>query len=91
MQYEPQKPERRVIDGTTIEVGMPLVDKNGNFIGKIKEIQEKGFLVERSSLHFEDLFVPYWICLEDGPGQIKAEISENEVNTKIWRTSDHHR
>ncbi len=88
MIYKTQKPERKNVDGTTVEVGMPLVDKNGNFIGKVKEIQEKGFLVDRSSLHFEDLFVPYWVCLQDGPGEIKLEIAQNEVNQNVWRAQD---
>lgn len=85
---EPKKPEQKIVDGTIIQVGMPIVDNNGNLIGKVKEIQEKGFIVDRSSFHFEDLFVPYWVCLHDGPGQIKAEISEKEVNTNVWRTPD---
>ena len=81
-----QKPQRKVVDGTTIQVGLPLVDKDGNYIGVVKEIQEKGFLVDRSHMQFEDLFVPYWVCMDDGPEQIVLEIGQNEVNTNVWRT-----
>ncbi len=86
MIYKPNQPERKVIDGTTIQVGLPLVDRYGNFIGKVKEIQEQGFVVDRSPQHFEDLFVPYWVCMNDRAEQIWVDIAEYEVNKKEWRT-----
>lgn len=89
MKDNEKKPETKNIDGTTIQVGMALVDKHSNFIGIIKEIQEKGFLVDRSEMQFEDLLVPFWVCMEDGPEQVKLEIGKNEVNTTVWRTPGH--
>ncbi len=88
MKEESEKPMQKHVDGATIRVGTPLVDKEGNYIGTVKEIQEEGFLVDRSSLHYRDLFVPYWVCLNDGPGQIRLEISQHEVNQSMWRSSD---
>lgn len=85
MIYKAHKPERKNVDGTTIQVGMTLVDKEGNFIGTVKEIQEQGFLVDRSIMHYHDLFVPYWVCMDKGPEQITLEISQNEVNQQQWR------
>jgi hypothetical protein len=64
----------------------PILLRQGNYIGTVKEIQEKGFLVDRSEQHFEDLFVPYWVCLNDGAGQIRMEIGQGEVNDNVWRT-----
>lgn len=89
MVHKAQQPEKKDVDGTTIQVGAAVVDKHGNYVGVIKEIQEKGFVVDRASMQFEDLLVPFWVCLHDGPEQIMLEIGQNEVNTNVWRKPGH--
>ncbi len=85
MNGEGKKLEQKEVDGTLIQVGLLLVDKNGNYIGKVKAFQDHGFLVDRSMLHFQDLFVPYWININNNPGQIQLEIDQLEINQTLWR------
>ena len=74
-----KKRQEKEVNGVTIHVGMPLVDKDSNYIGKVKEIKKKGFVVDRSYMRIPDFFVPYSICVHDSAEQLKLEISKKEL------------
>jgi hypothetical protein len=70
--------------GFQIQPGVPLVDKNGNYVGKVKTVQKESILVDRSNQHCADLRVPFYAILKAGAGQIKLDIAESEVDRQGW-------
>jgi len=82
-----EKQDKRV-HGLSVHEGLPLVDKDSNYVGKIKEIRKAGLIIDRSALHCPDLFIPYDACLHNGPDQIKVELAIGELDEQGWPEAD---
>jgi hypothetical protein len=70
--------------GIQMKPGVPLVDKNGNYVGKVKEVQKEMILVDRSIQHCPDLRVPFEKVSKAGPEQIELDIAECDIDRQGW-------
>jgi hypothetical protein len=80
---------RKTVEGSNIQLGSVLVDRKGDYIGKVKEIGKTGLIVDRSSVHKDALFVPFEECIHDGEKQLKLEIRKEEIDQQDWLGSGH--
>lgn len=67
-------------DAQTI-IGAPFVDQYGNYLGKVKAIDEDCYCIDRSYARFPDLYVPFDLCVY-GAKQLKLIISIDEINQR---------
>lgn len=88
MKFKIKDRKQKVVNGTTIQLGMPLVDNQGNYIGKVKEIHHKGFVVDRAATNCTDIFVPYRICVHAGADQLMLDITQKEADAEEWPEND---
>ncbi len=82
---DPHDTRPKTYTGIRIQPGVPLVDKNGNYVGKVKTVQKEAILIDRSNQHCPDLCVPFSAVLKAGPAQIRLNIAESEVDRQGWK------
>ena len=78
-----------------VEVGMEVVSLNGQPIGRVKEVGQDEFLIDRPMAR--DIYVPYRFVLADeapgerfrgGPSQperVVLTLTEGQVDSEQWR------
>ncbi len=86
---KPNKEPRKTVEGSEIRVGTALVDRRGNYIGKVREIGNQGLFVDRSDVRKPVLFVPFEECIHDGAKQLMLEIRIEEIDQQNWLGSGH--
>ncbi len=77
-------PKNETDTGIQVQPGVPLVDKDGNYIGKVKAVNQEKIVVDRSAQHCADLRVPFEAVEKAGPGQIRLRFSEKEIDQQGW-------
>lgn len=78
------------VNGTRLDVGMPVVDKWGNFVGKVAEIYNSEILVDRS-MNFHNpqhVYIPLSEGNMDKADQFRLNVTEEEVDLQGWRKSN---
>ncbi len=91
MIYKPKNEPRKTVEGSQILIDTALVDRKGNYIGKVKEVGNTGLIVDRSDVHRPALFVPFDQCIHDGEKQLKLEIRIEEIDKQDWLGPGHSR
>ncbi len=90
MFFKPQdESPRKTVEGSEIKIGTALVDRRGNYIGKVKEVGKTGIIVDRTDVHKPALFVPFDQCIHDSEKQLKLEIRKEEIDEQDWLGSGH--
>ncbi len=70
-----------------LQVGMPVVDKWGNFIGKVTEIYDHEALVDCMPEQHRHIYIPLDSCQVDNAGQLRLNVAEEEMDGQGWRES----
>ncbi len=89
MVFKSQNEPPKTVEGTEIEVGTALVDRKGDYIGRVAQVGNTGLIVDRSADHEPALFVPFEKCIHDGEKQLKLEIRKEEIDQQRWLGSGH--
>ncbi len=89
MIYKSHDVPRKTVEGSEIKIGTALVDRKGDYIGRVAQIGNTGLIVDRSFDHEPALFVPFAECIHDGEKQLKLEIRKEEIDQQRWLGSGH--
>jgi hypothetical protein len=71
--------------GHQLREGMEVVGKNGKVVGKVKEIRNKDFLVDRDMAR--DIYVPFDAVRSVGQ-QAMLNVSDDDVDKQDWEKPD---
>jgi hypothetical protein len=61
--------------------GLPVVDREGKRVGKVKEVRNTDFLLSRTLAR--DVYVPYYVCEYDGT-QVTINVLADEISSQGW-------
>jgi hypothetical protein len=75
-----QPPAAKDVQAT---IGLALVDQRGDYIGKVKDIRDGSYIVDRSLSHQPDLCVPFSACAV-AAHQLELTISKFEIDQHSW-------
>jgi hypothetical protein len=68
-----------------IHEDMPVVDRQGDPVGKVKEIRQNDFLVDRPMAR--DVYVPFSAC-QSFDKEVTLNVRASEVDQQNWKLSD---